>query len=149
MIVRISTDCIPAGEVIISLLFQPNGLQMNALFRWAGARGLRFGAEDEVCWIGDRMGMGNSTSVVEGTRPGAKSGQGDFFSPSSLSPPLSSPQHPSSVARPPQHCGGWTPPLHYSTTPFPKRFPATFPAVFLCMGWRPVASPRKRRSGKK
>ena len=42
-----------------------------------------------------------------------------------------------------------TPPVHYSTTPFPARFPATFCAVFLCMGWRPVASPRKRRSGKK
>jgi hypothetical protein len=41
------------------------------------------------------------------------------------------------------------PPLHYFATPFPPKFPATFAVVFLCMGWRPVASPRKRRSGKK
>jgi len=40
------------------------------------------------------MGMGNSTSVVAGTRPGAKSGQGDFFS---LFPPVASPLHPSCV----------------------------------------------------
>ncbi len=52
-----------------------------------------------------------------------------------------------SIAEGGQRCGGWTPPLHYSTTPFPTRFPATFPAVFLCMGWRQAASPRSWRGG--
>jgi hypothetical protein len=54
------------------------------------------------------VGMGNSTTIMAGTKPGAESGQGDFFSPFSLLPPVASPHHPSSVARPSQHCGWWT-----------------------------------------
>jgi len=62
------------------------------------------------------MRMGNSTSVVEGKRPGAKSGQGDFFSRPPLLPPVASPQH------------STTPLLHYSipqeiSCNFSRRFP--------------------------
>ena len=53
----------------------------------------------------------------------ANPGPGGCFSPFPLLPPVSSPQH---------------------SIP-PARFPATFSAVFLCMGWRPVAPPRIRK----
>ena len=107
----------------------------KSVIRLGHRSGLRFGAaEGEVCWIGleERMGMGSSKSAVQRTRPGEKAMQGGTSFRDSLYYFLS--HRPS------------TPPLHYSTTPFPTRFPATFPAVSLCMGWRPVASPRKRRS---
>ena len=81
--------------------------------------------------------MGISTRVMAGTRTGAKSGQGDLF-PRLLRFLLA-------------HCSS-APILHYSVTvptiPFPTRFSATFPAVFLSREWRPVASPRRRRGGK-
>ena len=101
-----------------------------ALAGCESAQGTRFG------WIGlgDRMDMGSSRSAMAGPRPGAKSGLGDFFTPFPLLPPVASPQH------------STTPLLHYSLSP---KFPATFPAAFLCMEWRPAASPRKRCSGKK
>lgn len=73
------------------------------------------------------MGMCSNTSAMDGTRPGARPGPEVSFAPFPLLPPASSP-----------------PPLHHSITPFPTRFLATFPAVSLCMGWRQVASPRRR-----
>src|ERR1035441_9486477 len=126
-----------SGQVVLvgggtkSLLFQPNGPQLSALFGCVGARGLRFGAENEVCWIrlGERMGMGSSTSAMQGTWPGARPEPEAFLTPIPLLPLAHRPS---------------APPLHYSITPFPSRFPATFPAAFLCMVWRPVAS---RESG--
>ena len=93
------------------------------------------------------MGMGSSKSAVHRTRPGAKAVRVAFIPrfPSLL--PVASLQHLSSVAAL-RRVDPTNPLLHFSTTPFPGRFSATFPAVFLCMGWRPVASPRKRRIGK-
>ena len=110
-----SGQVVLAGSGTKSLLFQPKGLQLNALFGCVGARGLRFGAEDEVCWIGlgERLRMGSNTSVMAATRPGAKSGQGDFLSPFPLLSPVASP------------CHSTTPALHFSTIPcnLCRRFP--------------------------
>jgi hypothetical protein len=98
LIVRIKTDCTwwRRDKKLAIPAEWPSG---KRIIRLGGRSGLRFGAEDEVFWfgLGDRMGMGNSTSVVAGTRPGAKSRQGDFFSPFPLLPPVASPQHPCSV----------------------------------------------------
>ena len=110
-----SGQVVTAGSGTKSLLFQPKGLQLNALFGCVGARGLRIGAENEVCWIrlGERMGMGSDTSAMAGTRPGAKFGLGDFFSPFPLLSPVASPRH------------STTPALHFSTIPcnLCRRFP--------------------------
>jgi hypothetical protein len=62
------------------------------------------------------MGMGSNTSAMAGTRPGAKSGQGACLL-GFLRFLLSD--------------GPTTPLIHYSIS---SRFPATFPAAFLCMG---------------
>ena len=73
--------------------------------------GLRFGTEKVVCSIGvrERMGMGSNTSAAAGPRPGAKSGQGDFFPRFRLlsAAPLLHPLHYSITA----------PPLHFFTIP--------------------------------
>src|ERR1039458_6301581 len=90
-----------SGQVVIvgggtkSLLFQPNGAQLSALFGCVGARGLRFGAENEVCWfrLGERMGMGSSTSAMQGTWPGARPEPEVFLTPFPLLPPVASPHH--------------------------------------------------------
>src|ERR1039458_6850957 len=78
--------------------------QANALFGCVGARGLRFGAENEVYWIrlGERMGMGSSMSAMQGTWPGASSGPEVSSIPFPLLPPMGSPQHTT------------TPIIHYS-----------------------------------
>src|ERR1039458_9055280 len=99
-----SGQVVTAGSGTKSLLFQPNGPQLSALFGCVGARGLRFGAENEVCWfrLGERMGMGSSTSAMQGTWPGARPGPEVFLAPIPLLPPVGSPQHTT------------TPIIHYS-----------------------------------
>src|ERR1019366_4059899 len=94
MIGRIRTSC-TCWRRDKKLVIPAKGPSTKRVIRLCRRCGLRFGAEDEVCWIGlgERMGMGSSTSVMAGTRPGAKSRQGDFFSPFPLLSPVASPQH--------------------------------------------------------
>jgi hypothetical protein len=96
-----SGQIVLAGGSKQNLLFQPNGVQLSALFGCVGARGLRFGAENEVCWIrlGERVGVGSSTSAMQGTWPGARPEPEVFLTPIPLLP---LPHRPSA------------PPLHYS-----------------------------------
>jgi hypothetical protein len=88
-----------AAGSMAAIRCRSSSLQVSTLFGWAESCGLRFGAEDEVCWIGlaERMGMRSSTRLMAAKRPRAKSRQGDLFSPFSLLPPLQSPQLPSSA----------------------------------------------------
>src|ERR1035438_3896283 len=78
-----SGQIVLAGGSKQNLLFQPNGVQLSALFGCVGARGLRFGAENEVCWIrlGERVGVGSSTSAMQGTWPGARPEPEVFLTP--------------------------------------------------------------------
>jgi hypothetical protein len=85
------------------------------------------------------MGMGSSTNVTAGGRPGAKSGQGDFFSPFPLLPPVASPQHPSSVAAL-QRVDSTTPLLHY---PIPQEIPCNLCPRFPLYGVEADGLPAK------
>ena len=77
--------------------------------------------------------MGSSTSVMAGTRPGAKSGQGDFFTPFPVLPPVASPHH------------STTPILHYS---FPHKIlcnlPRRFPLYGVEAGGLPAKAARRK-----
>ena len=89
------------------------------------------------------MGMGNSTSVVARTRPGAKSGQDAFLSPFPLLPPVASSQHLSSVPAL-RRVDSTTPLLHSprdSLQPFPP-----FSSVWGGGRWPPRESGAEERS---
>jgi hypothetical protein len=100
--------------------------------------GLWFGAENEVCWIGlgERMGMGSNTSAMAGTRPGAKSGQRDFFPRLSPFPPVPL-LHRSNTPLPP-------PPLRFFT--IPCNLTPRFPLYGVEAGGLPAKATRRKEA---
>ena len=134
MIVRIKTRfaCWRRQKKLQKKLAIPAKLLSNGCIIRLGRRsGLRFGTNDEVCWIGveERMGMGSSKSAVQRTSPGAKIGQWGFV------PPFPSSFLPHQSTNPPLH-ESISPPLH-SPRDFLQPFPP-FSSVWGGGRWPPL-----------
>ena len=103
MIARIKADCNCRRNqkrlvIPVKLALTRPIIRLGRRSGWAfrhRAQGFSIGSEE---W----MGMGSSANTVDGTTPGARSGQGDAVSPFPLLPAVASPQR------------STTPPLHYS-----------------------------------
>jgi hypothetical protein len=126
--------CKPAAAVSMAgFAYRTSSLQVSALFGRAGVAGCD--SAQRTRFVGsvrrsDGYGKQHERNGRDKARSEVRAGR-LFFSPSSVTSCRVAPL------------------LHHSVTPFLTRFSATFPAVFLCMGWRPVTSPRKRSSRKK